>query len=237
MPIRKPTLRITRDMLISFVGSREAGCYELRLFLSITSRAPCCSPLPRTRKAFRSAAWSPRWILPARLSFPPRSTIRPRQVARRWQASLCGRVRRHSELALLSLTAVDSPHRSQAPRSHPGLRALHLMPNPLDRFKATRHAVQQQFSRDSRRKINTTKHLSLPDVQLTHRLFSEIFSGCCSYWWDIKSEDCNHCYAKPYYSGHISTTGDSTFLPITAKFISHCRTISISDRHGFTASK
>src|SRR5262249_44878762 len=34
--------------------------------------------------------------------------------------------RQHSELALLSLTAVDSPHRSQAPRSHPGLRARRL---------------------------------------------------------------------------------------------------------------
>jgi hypothetical protein len=37
--------------------------------------------------------------------------------------------------------------------------APQLMPNPLDRFKSARHAVEQQFSRKSCWQIDTTKHL------------------------------------------------------------------------------
>jgi hypothetical protein len=48
-------------------------------------------------------------------------------------------------------------------------------------------------------------------VKLAHRLIAEIFSGRFADWWDLKSEDCNHCYAKPYYSGHVGTNGDSNF--------------------------
>ena len=111
------------------------------------------------------------------------------------------------------------------------------MPNPLDRFKATRHAVQQQFSRDPRRKINTTKHLSLPDVQLAHRLFSEILLAVIASWWDIKLEDGNHRYAKPYCSVHASTTGDLNFLVDDGQIRFVLSGRFYKDRHGFAASK
>ena len=60
---------------------------------------PGRSSLRRTTKAFRSATLSPPKNPPARLHFPPRSSVRPKQAAQRWQAWPCGRHRPHNESA------------------------------------------------------------------------------------------------------------------------------------------